>query len=94
VDKLEIERVGGFAGFGSPGAHICSKGSVEVASLSAPDQRKIQALFESSATADAPQPDAFRYRVTRHSSQGSKTIEVAAERVPAAVRAMVKDQLV
>ena len=93
VDRLMIERVGGLAGFGLPGSHLKSKGELAVSELSTADRNAVEALFASKDTPAQPMPDAFRYRITRHTSAGQQTIEVPEARVPAVLRNSVKDQL-
>ena len=94
MPKLEIERLGGFAGFGGPGARIRSLGAVESAHLSSSDQSAVDALFAQPPPKTGPGRDGFFYRLTRHSPQGPQTIEVADTHVPEAIKAAVKDELV
>ena len=90
---LDIERLGGFASFGSPGSHLRSRGQVECADLTPADQQAIDALFHSPPSGPHP-TDGFRYRLTRKAAHGQQTIEVSEQHVPMAVRATVKDELV
>jgi hypothetical protein len=91
VDRLNIERVGGLAGFGLPGSRLKSKGDVPLSELSPSDRRALDALFESKAKAVSPMPDCFRYRITRQTPQGPQTIEVPEDLVPLVLRNCVKD---
>jgi hypothetical protein len=88
VTQLNVERIGGFGGFGLPGGGIRSRGSIDTERLSPADSRALDALF--AAPPSASTPDAFRYRLTR----GAQTIEVSEAHVPEAVRAVVRDELV
>jgi hypothetical protein len=93
MDRLQIERMGGFAGFGGP--HLKSRGEMSLNEMTPVDRQLVESLF-SEPKAQAPRPgeaDAFRYRITRQTPSGPQTIEVPEERVPAAVRDSVKDIL-
>jgi hypothetical protein len=92
MGRLEVERVGGFAGFGSPGSHLRSRGRIEAADLAPADRKAVEALFDAPPSDHAP--DAFRYRLTRQTAHGPQTVEVPERHVPMAVRAIVKDELV
>jgi hypothetical protein len=92
-DRVTVERVGGFAGFGGPDSHLKSAGEVATSALSAADRRAIDALFSGSTRAGVAKPDAFVYRITRRISGVVKTIEVSEERVPDAIRKCVKSTL-
>ncbi|RXT39250.1 hypothetical protein B5V03_29320 [Bradyrhizobium betae] len=90
MDRLKIERVGGFAGFGGP--HLKSRGEVVLSDLSDADQKTVDQLFADPSKVPAAHPgqaDAFRYRITR----GAKTIEVPEHAVPSAIKNSVKDVL-
>jgi hypothetical protein len=90
VDRLKIERVGGFAGFGGP--HLKSRGEVALSDLSAADQKTVEQLFadpKKVAPAHPGQADAFSYRITR----GAQTIEVPEHAVPSTIKNSVKDVL-
>lgn len=89
---LEVERVGGLAGFGGPGSRLRSHGQIDLSTLSSSDQQAIESLF-SRPPADPPHPDEFRYRLTRRTDQGPQTIEVPETRVPDPVRSAVKDDV-
>jgi hypothetical protein len=94
ADHIEVERVGGFAGFGGPGAHLRSRGHVELAKLSDGDRRAVDALFHARAAAPASGADGFRYRLTRNVTGRPESIEVASAALPAALRDCVRDELV
>jgi hypothetical protein len=94
VSRLQIERLGGFAGFGGP--HLKSRGEVAMSNLSPADRQAVEALFADKGKA-APAPpgaaDMFRYRITRETGSGTETIEVPEHAVPAALRDSVRDVL-
>ena len=94
ADELEIERVGGFAGFGLPGSHVKSRGRIALSALSSGDRATVEEWFTGGASSEASKPDAFRYRITRRSANGDETVELPEDRVPAAIRDRVKDELV
>ena len=92
---LHVEKLGGLAGFGGSRARIRSRGQIDSASLSAADRKAVDALFETgSASAPTKGADQFRFRITRTSAAGTQTIEVPEARVPAALAACVKDEIV
>ncbi|HEY4079903.1 MAG TPA: protealysin inhibitor emfourin [Burkholderiaceae bacterium] len=97
TDRLQVERLGGLAGFGGSGGRLRSHGEVAASALSARDQQAVHALFAqpSSSSRPAPpsHPDGFRYRLTRQTPQGPQSVEVPEAHVPEAVRAVVKDEL-
>ena len=94
MDRLDIERIGGFAGFGGPGSHLRSRGQLDGASLSAADKKAVDTLFSGPPPAASKSADGFRYRITRHTAGGAKTVEVPEEHVPEAIKSSVKDELV
>lgn len=92
-DKLKVERVGGFAGFGLPGSHLKSKGEVSMSDLSPDDLKTIDGLFKGDVHLGTALPDGFRYRITRKIGDKLQTIEVPEENVPMSIRNSVKDTL-
>lgn len=90
MDRLDIERVGGFGGFGGP--NLRSTGRVDISKLSAADRNAIESLF-ANVPSGAPSPDEFSYRLTRQTPSGPQTIQVSERHVPPAVRSLVKDEL-
>ena len=90
---VDVERLGGLAGFGGPGGRLRSHGRVHPARLADADRRTIEALFTTPPPA-AAMPDAFRYRLTRLTPQGPQSVEVPESAVPQAVREAVRDELV
>ena len=96
MDRLQIERLGGFAGFGLPGSPLKSRGELELSKLLPADRQAIEGLFNNPPSAEPTRPGPvhpFRYRITRQTSAGTQTIEVPESAVPAVVRDIVKDFL-
>jgi hypothetical protein len=91
--RVEVERLGGLAGFGLPGSRLRSRGELDLAQLSSADSSALDALFGPPQTHADPSPDGFRYRLTRHDDAGTRVIEVPETDVPAALRDCVKDSL-
>ena len=91
--RLKVERLGGLAGVGLPGARIRSHGEIDVGKLSPSEQKTVERLFESPPAAPAKARDAFRYRLTRQTEKGPETVEVHEDAVPGPVRACVVDEL-
>lgn len=91
-DTVDIERIGGFAGFGGPAARIRSRGSLPLSALSHGDRAALERLMAGKGPA-RPTPDEFLYRITRQTGAGTTTVEVAESQVPAALRACVRDEL-
>jgi len=97
-DHLDIERLGGFAGMGGPGARIRSTGSLPGHALSAAERQHLAALF-GGAPAAAGHPgaaDGFRYRLTLHPAGGGapSSVELPESAVPERVRDSVHDELI
>ncbi|MFM9961394.1 MAG: protealysin inhibitor emfourin [Planctomycetaceae bacterium] len=93
--QLQVERIGGLAGFGGIGAHLRSLGQVDWSAISAAEQRAVEALFQSRGKARTSKVcDGFRYRITRTTSAGTETIEVPEESVPAVLAQCVKDEII
>jgi hypothetical protein len=92
---LQVERIGGLAGFGGVGAHVRSLGQLETDTLSSEEQRAVENLFKSKGKAKASQIcDGFRYRISRTSSGRTETIEAPEVAVPTSLAQCVKDELV
>jgi hypothetical protein len=92
--KIHVERIGGLANFGGAGSHIRSRGEIDVAALSAAEQRAVESLFQSRGQAKPSQlRDGFRYRLTRSTPSGIETVEVPEGAVPTAISQSVKDEL-
>jgi hypothetical protein len=92
---LQVERIGGLAGFGAGASHLRSRGQVEVGTLSSQEREAIEALFQSGPkTKDSKIRDGFRYRISRTTPSGTETVEAAESAVPPAIARCVKDELV
>lgn len=95
MEVLQVERVGGIAGMGGPGAHIRSRGQIALETLSKADRQSVLSLFTSRARAKpSPMRDGFSYRLSRTGASGTETVEVPEALLPPAVAACVKDELV
>jgi len=92
-DKLKVERIGGFGGFGLPGSHLKSKGEISISELSPDDLQTINGLFKGDVHPGTAMPDEFLYRIARKIGNDLKTIEVPEKNVPMAIRNCVKDTL-
>lgn len=93
MDPVDVERLGGFGGFGLPGSHLRSRGRIDPASLGAADRQAVEALFARRGPPAVPQPDGFRYRLTRRVAGRTEIVEVVEQDVPAPVRDCVRDEL-
>ena len=95
MNDLEIERLGGFAGFGGPGSPLRSRGALTFAELTPHVRSKVDQLFDDPRSGAARQasPDEFRYRITRTTPQGAQTIEVPESVVPDELQASVTNDL-
>ena len=90
---VQVERLGGLAGFGGMGSHIRSQGQLDVATLSDTDKQAIEALFQSRGDARGSlMRDGFRYKISRITSTGTQTIEAPESIVPAVLTQCVKDE--
>ncbi|MBS1732076.1 MAG: hypothetical protein JST02_02155 [Bacteroidetes bacterium] len=93
--KLHIERTGGLAGFGIKGSHLRSHGEMDTDKLSRQDKKIVDELFKSKGkSTDSLTRDGFTYKITRTTSRGKETIEVAEADMPAVLTACVKDELI
>jgi len=94
MEILLVERIGGFAGFGGPGARIRSRGQVAIARLSEADQLTLDGLFKAAGkVGTSAMRDGFSYRISRTGKSGTETIEVPEEHLPVAITACVRDEL-
>jgi hypothetical protein len=95
MDCLQIERIGGVAGFGGP--HLKARGELPLSSLSPADRRTVDGLFDAREKPSPPAPpgeaDAFRYRITRQTRSGPQIVEAPSHSLPPAVRNAVRDVL-
>ena len=92
---LQVERLGGLAGFGGAGGHVRSMGQLDMETLSAEEQRVVEDLFQSKGGARASEIcDGFCYRISRISSSRTETIQAMEVAVPIFLARCVKDELV
>jgi hypothetical protein len=93
--KLQVERIGGLAGFGVARSRIRSRGEIDTAALSTADQHAVERLFQSGGKAGSAQArDTFRYRISRTTPEGVETVEAPEDVVPAALSQCVRDEIV
>lgn len=92
-DRLKIERIGGFGGFGLPGSHLKSGADMALSELAVGELQALEALFQGHAHLDAPKTDGFIYRITRKIDGKLQTIEISEEHAPVSIRNSVKDTL-
>ena len=90
--QLEVERLGGLAGFGTAASHLRSRGQLDISTLSAEDRQALELLF-SKPPASSLRADEFRDRLTRWTDKGQDSVEVPESQVPPAVRSALKDEL-
>ncbi len=97
-DHLHVERLGGLAGMGGPGAHLRSVGELRGSELSPAERDRLAALFGGArpAAERAGAADGFRYRLTLHRAgeAAPAVIELPEAATPERVRACVRDELV
>lgn len=93
---IQVERLGGLAGFGGSLSHLRSRGILKLDTLSPRDRKVVDGLFQAPPIPKTPsqERDAFRYRITRETSTGSETIEVPEQLVPESIRSSVCDELI
>ncbi len=87
MDKLIIERRGGFAG-------LKAKGEIDPSALDDAARAEVDALFAAKKKFPAARgADRFVYVLTRGTGADAKSVEVPESLVPASVAASVKDKL-
>ena len=92
---IYVERLGGLGNFGGASSHLRSRGQFDSSMLSHGDQQILEKLFRSRRAKKAsPSPDAFRYKISRTDPDGTDTIEVLEEDLPAPLVKCVKDEIV
>lgn len=89
LDWIDIERLGGLAGFGT-GGHLRSRGRVALTSLSPSDRGRIKRLFASGGDDGHVGGDQFRYRLTL----AGKTVEVGGDDLPRLLLESLRDELI
>ena len=92
---LQVERLGGLAGFGGAGGHVRSMGQLDMETLSAEEQRVVEGLFQSKGMAQASEIcDGFCYRISLISARRTETIQAMEVAVPIFLARCVKDEIV
>lgn len=94
AESIEVERIGGFAGYGLPGAHLRSRGLLVLATLSSAEQIAVNMLFCAPPACASSGCDTFRYQLTRQTLDGPQTIVAPESEVPLAVQQCVHDEFV
>ena len=95
MTKIQVERVGGLAGFGGARSHLRSRGEVDLEELSDDERRAVESLFASSGAAEpTPVRDGFCYRISRTTAGGIETVEAPEGEVPGVLSRCVKDEFV
>ncbi|MEI7921714.1 MAG: protealysin inhibitor emfourin [Planctomycetota bacterium] len=93
---MEIERLGGLAGFGLPSSRIRSHITLSYNDLNDKEIKNIDALFLLSPDRFKTMnkvADFFRYRIEVKSSGTTKTIEVSENDLIASIKDRIKDVL-
>jgi emfourin len=98
-DIVEVEKLGGLAGFGNPGSRLRSRGALHGHQLKTEDRARVDELFAKGHVTNEPPnsvADAFRYRLTlrRKGASGHQVIELPENKLPATLRDCVKDELI
>jgi len=97
TEVIEIERLGGLAGFGGPLARLRSVLRLDLSQLAPAQRQALEALLDGSwgAQAGASHPDGFRYRLSRTLPGHAQplSVEVPERAVPAFVRDGMRDEL-
>ena len=91
---IKVERVGGFAGFGS--ANLRSEGEIDLGGLADDKRREIERLLERRKAADPAESltrDGFTYLLTWQEDGRERTLELSEGEAPESVRSVVKDRL-
>ena len=92
--RIDVERLGGIAGYGMPGSRIRSRGHILAKDLTPVDQSALRTLFIEPSEAPAWMRDGFRYHLTRQSDCGPQTVIAAEAVVPDAIRECVRDEII
>ena len=92
---VEVERIGGFGGFGLPGSRIRSHGQLAWSQLSAADRKAVEHLLASKGGPPTSKgADGFRYRITVQRGGQPVMLEAAEDEVPVSLRNCVSDELI
>lgn len=90
--RFVVERLGGVVGFGV--GHLKSRGEVEDTDLSPADRRQLASLFAGpKRSAEPNQSIEERYRITKVTPSGSKSITLPFRDTPSLLRDSVRDTL-
>ncbi|WP_159912079.1 protealysin inhibitor emfourin [Pantoea sp. 18069] len=92
--RIDVERLGGLAGYGMPGSRLRSRGHILANDLSLADQDVLRTLFVQPIEVPTWMRDGFRYHLTRQSDCGPQTVVAAETAVPEAIRECVRDEIV
>ena len=92
--RIEVERLGGLAGYGMPGARLRSRGHFMAHRLSPADQATLREIFLHPLQASAQARDAFRCSLTRQRDNRQHTVVVAEEAVPESILDCLRDEIV
>lgn len=92
--RIDVERLGGLAGYGMPGSRIRSRGHILAKDLSLADQSALRTLFIQPAEAPSWMRDGFRYHLTRQSDCGPQTVVAIEATVPEIIRECVRDEII
>lgn len=92
--KIEVERLGGQAGYGQPGARLRSRCLLQASDLSPADQAALREIFLHPTPTPPQERDAFRYSFTRQHDNGVQTVVVAEKTVPQAILNCLRDAFV
>jgi len=91
---LEVERLGGLAGFGAGGSRIRSRGRCDLSTLPQQDRTIIDGLFGMPHQGTTAGGDRFGIRLTRRTSAGAQMAVVPEAAVPLRVLACLRDELI
>ena len=92
--RIEVERLGGLAGYGIAGSRIRSRGHILAMDLTPVEQSALRTLFIEPCEGPARIRDGFRYQLTRQSDCGPQTVIAAEAVVPDVIRACVRDEII
>jgi hypothetical protein len=94
IPQIQVERLGGLAGFGGLRSRLRSRGTLRSDELSAQDRQILEQLFRAPDLHPPSQErDGFRYRLTRPTPAGPQSIEVPEGQVPESLRRCVRDEI-
>ena len=92
--EIEVEALGGQAGFGGPNSALVNRGRIDPNSLSAEDRHRLEALM--GARRRKPRSlqggDMLLYRLTWQTPDGPRSVDVPQEDLPASVINSVRSE--